>query len=270
MKYKYVIILLSLVIISELKAQNNIENVGQKNRALSITTGYFNYASVDKLFTGQIYAGGGTFIGFSHAKQKKFNNQTHYRFAYFDRFPKNLNLDENVVASNSRLRQINHLHFEVDHYFNMPVSKYSTENFKVSFLVNWLTSVDLTMNNNMMPEQLLSLIAPGIKLEYRNDKQRIEGHISTAVVAYTCRANYSNVIAQDYEQLSNWQFIKSNSRIQSFNSLQTINAGIFYQYAFSNKIDGVVYYNFRFMNNAIPRQLTSATGVYGIGLTYNI
>ena len=233
---------------------------------MGLSTGYFNYASIDKLFAGQIYSGGGTFIGFSHANQKKFNNQTHYRFAYFDRYPDNLNLYENVVALSSRLRQINHLHFEVDHYFNMPVCKYY---FKVSFLVNWFTSVDLTMNDNMMPEQLLSSIALGIKLEYISGTHRIDGQFSSAVVAYTCRSNYSNVITQDYEQLSNLQFIKSNSRIQLVNSLQTANVGILYLYAFSNKINGVVYYNFRFMNNAIPRQLNSVIGIYDIGFTYN-
>lgn len=270
MKFKYFIILLGLVIVSGLKAQDINKSEDLRKQTLNFSTGYFNYASVDKLFADQIYSGGGPFFGISIAKPKKFFRQTTFRFASFSRTPKDMVLHENIVDQVGRLARINHLHFEVDALYLFPIRKYSTGNITVSVLINWFTSFDLTMNNNMMPEQLLSSIAPGIKLEYSNDKHRFEGHISTAVVAYTCRANYSNVIAQDYEQLSNWQFIKSNSQIQSFNSLQTINAGILYQYAFSNKIDGVVYYNFRFMNNAIPRQLTSATGVYGIGLTYNI
>jgi hypothetical protein len=93
--------------------------------------------------------------------------------------------------------------------------------------------------------------------------------IMCVVVAYTCRSNYSNVMAQDYEQLSIWQFIKSNSRIQSVNSFQTAYAGLLYHYAFSDKLNGVAYYNFRYMNNVKPRQLTAVSGVYGMGLTYN-
>jgi hypothetical protein len=269
MKYLIFIFLLSLELTSNLKAQNNSESIDVKSKTLAFSTGYFSYASIDELFAGQIYSGGGPFIGISHAKQKKITSQTHYSFAYFDRYPENLNLYENVVASNSRLRQIKHLHFEVDDYYIFAIRRYSHENFKVSFLLNWFTSVDLTVNNSMMPEQLLSSIAPGIKLDYINGKHSIEGHISAVVVAYTCRSNYSNVMAQDYEQLSIWQFIKSNSRIQSVNSFQTAYAGLLYHYAFSDKLNGVAYYNFRYMNNVKPRQLTAVSGVYGMGLTYN-
>lgn len=269
MKFKYFIILLGLVIISDLKAQDINKSEDLRKRTLNFSTGYFNYASVDKLFADQIYSGGGPFLGISIGKQKKFLRQTTFRFASFSRTPKDMVLHENIVDPDSRLARINHLHLEMDAFYLFPIRKYSTGNITVSFLINWFTSIDLAMNNNMMPEQLLSSIAPGLHVEYSREKHRIEGRLSTALISYTCRANYSNVIQQDYEKLNILKFIKTNSRVQFPGSLQSLFAGINYDYAFSERTQGTVYYHFRYLHNSNPRPLSVVTGIYGFGITFN-
>jgi hypothetical protein len=269
MKSKIFIIMLGLVIISGLKAQDINGSDDFRKRTLNFSTGYFNYASIDKLFADQIYSGGGPFLGISIGKQKKFFRQTAFRFASFSRTPKNMVLHEYIVDSDSHLARINHLHLEVDALYLFPIRKYSTEYITLSFLVNWFTSIDLTMNNNMMPEQLLSSIAPGLHVEYSREKHRLEGRLSTALISYTCRANYSNVIQQDYEKLNIPKFIKTNSRVQFPGSLQNLLAGINYEYDFSDRTQGTVYYHFRYLHNSKPRPLSVVTGIYGFGITFN-
>jgi hypothetical protein len=270
MKFKYFIILLGLAIVSDLKAQDINKSEDLRKRTLNFSTGYFNYASVDKLFSDQIYSGGAPFLGISIGKQKKFFRQTTFRFARFSRTPKDMVLHENMVDMDSRLARINHLHLEADAFYLIPIRKYSTENITVSFLLNWFTSVDLTMNNNMMPEQLLSSIAPGLHVKYSREKHRIEGRLSTALTSYTCRANYSNMIQQDYEKLNILKFLQSNSRVQFPGTLQSLFAGINYDYAFSERTQGTVYYHFRYLHNSRPRPLSVVTGIYGFGITFNI
>lgn len=271
MKWLFFCIILSLIVASNVKAQHNdnSENEKIKRKALGVSSGYFNYASVDKLFASQMYSGGNIFFGVNNAKQKKIKMQTHFRFAFMKRYPDNLDVNQTTVSSDNHLRQKDHLHFEVDDFYFFPIPKFSQGSFEINFLLNWFTSIDLTLNNRMMPEQLLSTAAPGLQLIYGLDNHRFEGRFSTAIISYTCRTNYSNVMIQDYEKFSIWQFVKFNSRIQLPNTLQTFFAGFDYQYKFSNKLSGNVYYNFRYLNNFRPRQLSSVTGIYGIGLIYN-
>lgn len=269
MKFKCFIILLGLVIISDLKAQDINKSEDLRKRTLNFSTGYFNYASVDKLFADQIYSGGAPFLGISIGKQKKFFRQTTFRFASFSRTPKDMVLHENIVDPDSRLARINHLHLEADAFYLIPIRKYSTGNISVSFLINWFTSIDLAMNNNMMPEQLLSSIALGLHVEYSREKHRFEGRLSTALISYTCRANYSNVIQQDYEKLNIPKFIKTNSRVQFPGSLQSLLAGVNYEYDFSDRTQGRIYYHFRYLHNSKPRPLSVVTGIYGFGINFN-
>ena len=258
--------MLILVIVSELKAQDNHQSEDLRKRTLNFSTGYFNYASVDKLFADQIYSGSGPIIGVSIYKQKKFIQQINFRFASLHRTPKDIVIQKYIVDSDSRLKRINHLHLEVDAFYLFPIRKYSSENFTVSYLINWFTSIDLIKNNNMMPEQLLSSIAPGLNVEYSREKHRLEGRLSTALISYTCRANYSNVIQQDFEKLNYRQFIQSNSRVQFPGSLQSLFAGINYEYGFSKRTKGTVYYHFCYLHNSKPRPLWAVTGFYGLGL----
>jgi hypothetical protein len=269
MKFKYFTILLSLIIVSGLKAQDISKEEDLRKRTLNFSTGYFNYASVDKLFADQIYSGGGPFLGISIAKQKKFIRQTTFRFASFSRTPKDMVLHENIVDPESRLARINHLHLEADAFYLFPIRKYSTGNITAIFLINWFTSIDLTMNNNMMPEQLLSSVAPGLHVEYDRERHRVEGRLSTALTSYTCRANYSNVIQQDYEKLNILKFLQSNSRVQFPGSLQSLFAGLNYEYAFTERTKGTVYYHLRYLHNSKPRPLSVVTGIYGFGITFN-
>lgn len=269
MKFKYFIILIGFITISGLKAQEINKDEDLRKRTLTFSSGYFNYASVDKLFADQIYSGGGPFLGISIGKQKKFIRQTTFRFASFSRTPKDMVLYENIVDPDSRLARINHLHLEVDAIYLFPIRKFSSGNLALSFLINWFTSIDLTMNNSMMPEQLLSSIAPGLHVKYSLEKHRFEGHLSTALISYTCRANYSNVIQQDYEKLNIPKFIKTNSRVQFPGSLQSLFAVLNYEYAFTERTKGTVYYHFRCLHNSKPRPLSFVTGIYGFGITFN-
>jgi len=262
-------LLLSIILTPALlPGQNSDGDDDPKRSTLDFSTGYFNYASIDALFSGNIYSGGAPFISVGYQKQKRTPTQTIFRLAYINRYPHSLNLHETVVPATSNLRLINHMHFEVDDFYFFPVPGLSRNNLTVSIMLNWFSSIDLTMNNRMMPEQLLSTIAPGFMMDFNHSRHHIQARVSTALISYTCRSNYSNTLPQDYEKLSIGRFIRINSRLQLPNSLQTIFSEINYKYSFSDKIGGVVYYNFRYLHNAKPRTLAAVSGTYGFGIYF--
>ncbi|MBN1143445.1 MAG: hypothetical protein JXA72_03445 [Bacteroidales bacterium] len=237
------------------------------HKAVKLETGIFKYASVDEIYTNQIYPGTGfiTTIGFEN--RRRVLSSTTMGFSLLKRYPDGNKNNEYPLEADNRLRVIKHLHFEASsfHCFHLFTIRKS---LPIYAALNWFTTADLVTNYGMTPELLLSTMAPGIYSEYVWRRHLVSFSFTTSVLSYTCRSNYSNVIAQDFEKYEKWDFIRSNSRIQGINSFRSVFLNLLYTYQLSDKFCMNASYNFRYINDAIPRNLRLVTGIYQLGLTY--
>ncbi|MFO7370961.1 MAG: hypothetical protein R6X09_11900 [Bacteroidales bacterium] len=250
-----------------LTAQQVPDNDQDSGKAIKIETGLINYASIDELYTNQVYPGTGfiTTIGFE--KRKRILSSTSLGFSLFKRYPDGNKENEYPLETDNRLRVIKHLHFEASsfHCFHLITIRKS---LPIYAALNWFTSADLVTNYGMTPELLLSTLAPGIYSEYVWRRHLVGFSFTTSLLSYTCRSNYSNVIAQDFEKYEKWDFIRSNSRIQGIRSLQSVFLNLLYTNQLSDKLCINASYNFRYINDAIPRNLRLVSGIYQVGITY--
>lgn len=260
-------IILLIIAKNQLLAQQMPANDQGFHKAVKLETGLFKYASVDEIFTSQIYPGTGfiTTIGFE--KRRRILSCTNLGFSFLKRYPDGNKNNEYPAEADNRLREIKHLHIEASsfHCFHLITIRKS---LPVYAALNWFTSADLVTNYGMTPELLLSTLAPGIYTEYLLRRHLVGFSFTTSLLSYTCRSNYSNVQAQDFEKYEKWDFIRSNSRIQGIKSLQSVFLNLTYTYQLSDKIYMNASYNFRYINDAIPRNLRLVSGIYQVGLTY--
>lgn len=258
-----------LLIIGEhpLFAQQIPGNDEDFHQAIKVETGLFRYASVDEIYTNQIYPGTGIITTIGYVNRKKIISFYQLGFSYLKRYPDGNKNEDYPLDKDNRLRVIKHLHVEASslHCFHLITIKKS---IPVYAALNWITAADLVTNYSMTPELLMSTLAPGFYSEYKWRKHWLHCSFTTSVLSYTCRSNYSNVIAQDYEKYKTWDFVKTNSHIQGINSLQSIFFNLSYSYYLNNRLNMTAGYQFRYIHNAIPRNLELVTGIYQVGLTY--
>lgn len=268
MKY-YTIGIICLLIFSvhSINASNRKDSVLNNQRSVFLKSGMYRYASIDELYAMHVYSGQGLLWSVGIEKQKKWLTSTTLNFSMFDRYPIGLSVHESTVGNDHRLRVINNLHFDVNDSYCLPINL-TIQNLKAFLAINWFTSFDLIMNQGMLPELLLSTIAPGVYIEYRIKKHCLNGSLSSSLVSYTCRNNYSNIIIQDFEQLSFFDFIIMNSRIQLPNSLQSAFMQFNYSYDLGEKWSLMAGYNFRYIHNSVPRTMKSVSGNYNLGIAY--
>lgn len=235
-----------------------------------INSGYINYASLDALFSDNVYSGGNLFYEIAFGIRNKILIQTFAGFSVFDRKPKSLKLYSTINPPESRFNTINHLHFELDNSYNFQVFKDRFNNIKLYISGNWFTIGDYVINDFMDPELLLSSIAPGFYGEYRSIKFLFYIRFSSPLLSYTCRNNYSFSRASDYEEYGPSDFLKENSRIQFPNSI----VGFFMQSGcelrLSTHIDVLLEYHLRYLKDTEPRLLKSITSIYSVGFLYRV
>ncbi len=236
-------------------------------QAVKVETGLFKYASVDEIYTNQIYPGTGliTTVGFEN--HKKILSKYRLGFSYLKRYPDGNKNNDYPVETDDRLRVIEHMHIEASTFHCLHLFTIK-KTIPIYAALDWFTSADLVANYSMTPELLLSTLAPGLYSEYKRRRHLVHCSLTTSVLSYTCRSNYSNVVAQDYERYEGWDFIRSNSRIQGFNSFQSVFFNLSYSYQLNNKLYTEAGYSFRYISDAIPRNLSVVTGLYQIGLIY--
>jgi hypothetical protein len=235
-----------------------------------INSGYINYASLDALFSDNVYSGGNLFYEIAFDIRNKILVQTSVRFSIFDRKPKSLTIDSTIVSPDSRFSSINHLHFELDNIYGFPVFKDRFRNLKLYISGSWFTSCDYVINDFMNPELLLSSIAPGFYGEYCSKKLLFYLRFSSPLLSYTCRNNYSFSRVSDYEEFGPYDFLKENSRIQFPNSIFGVFTQFGCQLRLSNHIDVLLEYHFRYLKDTEPRLLKSITSIYSIGFLYRV
>ncbi len=264
---KILTIILLIIGRNQLLAQQMPANDQGFHKAVKLETGLFTYASVDEIFTNQIYPGTGFLTAIGYENRKKILSFYRLGFSYLKRYPDGNKNNEYRLEADNRLRVIKHLHFEASsfHCFHLITIK---KTIPIYAALNWFTSADLVTNYGMTPELLLSTLAPGIYSEYLWRRHLVSFSFTTSVLSYTCRSNYSNVMAQDFENRKKWDFIKSNSRIQGISSFQGIFLNLLYTCQLSDKLCINGSYNFRYINDPIPRNLRLVTGIYQLGLTY--
>jgi hypothetical protein len=248
-------------------ANPSADTVFSYPRTISLQTGYINYGSIDELYSTDIYSGGGMLWSIGFEKKKKVYSRTGFNFSLFNRYPKNTLIDDRVAPENHRFKVINHLHLDISDRYFFPI-KIQSERIELYALLQWFTSIDIIRNQSMMPELLLSSLAPGVFAEYSYGKHSIDASAATSLISYTCRSNYSNFLVQDYEKLSIWEFVKVNSRIQSPFSFRTLLLQFDYKYSLSPRWSVKTGYSFRYMHNDIPRTLKVVTGIYRTSFGY--
>lgn len=235
-----------------------------------INSGYINYASLDNLYSDNVYSGGNIFYELAVGIRAKIFVQTSAKFAIFDRKPKSLAIDPEIIPPENRLSRINHLHFELDNSYRFQVfrDKFFNVNFYISG--NWFTSGDYIINDYMDPELLLSSISPGSYVEYNSKVFLIYVQLFSPLISYTCRNNYSFSRASDYEEFGPSDFMKENSHIQFPNTLSGffVNSGC--KLNVSKHIGMQLEYHFRYLKDSDPRILKAITSIYSIGLFYRV
>jgi hypothetical protein len=235
-----------------------------------LNSGYFNYASLDNLYSDNVYAGGNLFYGIAFGTRKKILTHTSVKFSILNRNPRSLSISPGIV-SDSRFVKINHLHFELDNIYRFQVWKGKFDNLKLYISGNWFTSGDFVINDHIqVPELFLSSIAPGAYAEYGYKSSLFYIQLSSSLISYTCRSSYSLSVVQDFEKFDNVAFTKDNSRIQFPNSLFTFFANAGWKVNIFNRFGMQMEYHFRYLYDSKPRILKSVTGIYSIGLVYTI
>jgi hypothetical protein len=235
-----------------------------------INSGYMNYASLDDLFSNNVYSGGNLFYEAAFGIRRNIFIQTSAKFSIFDRKPKSLTLYPSIISSDSRFNIINHLHFELDNTYRFQVLKDRFNNLNLYISGSWFTSGDYVLNDYMNPELLLSSIAPGFYGEWYFKPLLSYIQISSLWVTYTCRNNYTVSRGLGYKEFGPLEFLKQNSRIQFPNSLCAIFLNYGCKINVSKRFGTQLEYHFRYLNDSEPRILTSLTSIYSVGLFYRI
>jgi hypothetical protein len=185
-----------------------------------------------------------------------------------DRIPGSLIIDKNLVAENARDRILKSFLFEAIYSYQYPVNLQLGDNLKFFVTGDWITTVNITTNSFGVPELIRTGISPGALFEGSFNKHTFSGRFSIPVMSWTVRNNYSQSMTQNYEVLDKFAFVKQNDQLQFPNTLMEIDAEFEYIFAISKRFDIGIEYDFRYMYNASPRRLESATGIYAVALTY--
>jgi len=259
--------ILTIIGIQYSNANLSSDTVSSRPKTISFQPGYLNYGSIDELYSFDIYSGGGILWSIGFDKEKKISCRTEFNFSLFNRYPQNTIIDDRVAPENHRMRVINHFHLDISDRYFFPINTRS-ERIGLYAVLQWFTSIDIIRNQSMMPELLLSSLAPGVFAEYSYGKHSLDASATTSLISYTCRSNYSNFLVQDYEKLSIWEFVKVNSMIQSPFSFRTLLLQFDYKYSLSPRWSVKTGYSFRYMHNEIPRTLKVVTGIYRTSFGY--
>lgn len=239
-----------------------------RQNSILINSGYFNYASIDNLFSDNVYSGGNLFYGLKYDSKKINLIHSAIKFSIFDRVPKSLQIDPSLATADSRFVNIKQFHFEMENIYRYKVLDSKSKYANIYFSTNWCTLADWVMNDQMNPELIISSIAPGFYYEYNIKNIKLYIQFSTSLLSYTCRNSYSFSRSDDNETYGSIDFLKDNSHIQFPNTLITYltNAGFNINISKHWGINGEYY--FRYITDSEPRVLKSVTNICSIGLTY--
>ena len=260
--------ILAIVLISPvLYAQQDTMTVAVKD--LSVTAGYLNLGSVDELYSYSRYSGNSVFPRVRlEGIDEGAKEVTDIKLTVMNRYP-SVDLPEDIMYYN-RLEYLQTFLYEQNETFNYPEPRISNEKHKFYYAINWYTYVNITLNSASMPELLLSSLGPGMTYAFKHGRHHLYASASAALVSYTCRNSYGAGLAQDYERFSFLKFIVGNSRIQTVLNLQTVLANINYQFDLNEKTYLEFNYDFRFIHDSKPRNLTSASGMYSMGVGFRL
>jgi hypothetical protein len=242
----------------------------QKNKKkLQLNAGYYNLGSIDEIYSYNRYSGSNVCFGLKYYTSKGVARDfTSFRYAMVNRTPASLVIDKNLAGPDSRERALNSFLFEAIYSYQYPLNLHLGDNMKFFVTGDWITTVNITTNSFGVPELVRSGISPGALFETNFKRHTLSARASFPVISWTVRNNYSQSMAQTYESLNKFTFIKQNNQLQFPNSLLEVDAEIEYSYDLSKHFIIGCEYDFRYMYNSSPRKLQSATGIYSAGVTY--
>jgi hypothetical protein len=242
----------------------------QKNqKKLQINAGYYNLGSVDKIYSNNLYTGHSICYGLKYNYGKGPAREfTSLRYAMVDRTPAPSIANNTLFAADSRERILKSFLFEAIYSYQYPIDLHMGDNLSFYFTGDWITTVNITTNSYGVPELARSGLSPGAMLEATIRRHIFSGRFSIPVVSWSVRNNYSQSMAQNYESLDKFAFVKQNDKLQFPNTLMEVDAVIEYTFNLSKRFNIGCEYDFRYMYNSSPRKLESVTGIYTAGLTY--
>ena len=223
--------------------------------------GIYNLNSIDQLYSGKMYSGISRFIGIAYTHyNKKSRHHIDGLYSGISRLPYNLPLDEDQVYLGNG--SVNSDVFHLNYTFFYPV-KQNRVKFINLFVTGSLFNF-VNLSRNAYYELLSSSVAPGIYIESKGVKQHFYMQVSTTLISIISRNNYATSIGENF----NISDVSKNSRVLMLNKSRGVYANIGSSFYLFKKTFINVQYNLDYLKITYPRDLTSVSGIYSIGIFY--
>ncbi len=141
---------------------------------------------------------------------------------------------------------------------------------KLQFSAGAMLSEQLLYPQGFTTPGLMNLIAlsPQLRVTYAAaERHQFEANLSTAVVGLVTRPPYHGTLTQPNENLEQ-AFLKHNTRWQTFNKLNLVQAEVQYQYRMGLRTTAVASYQLNWLREQEPRTFTMAESAYNLSFFY--
>lgn len=223
--------------------------------------GIYNLNSIDQMYSGKMYSGISRFvgIGYSHYNQKS-RHHIDGLYSGISRIPYNLPLDGDQVyfGNGSVTSDVYHLNYT--YFYKVKQNKVKKLNlFVTGSLFNF---VNFTRTSYY--ELMSSTLAPGVYIESKGLKKHFYMQVSATLFSVISRNNYATSIGGKF----NISDVSKNTRVLMLNKFRGVYANIGCSFYLFKKTFINVQYNLDYLKITYPRELTSVSGIYSIGISY--
>jgi hypothetical protein len=111
-------------------------------------------------------------------------------------------------------------------------------------------------------------LSPQLRVTYAaGTRHQFEANLSTAVLGLVTRPPYHGTLTQPNENLEG-AFLKHNTRWQTLNKLQGVQAEVLYQYRMGLRTFAAASYQLNWLREKDPRPITMAESAYNLSFLY--
>ena len=260
---KILLLIFGLAALVESHAQKKIEDSTHRAKEITVLTGLCTLSSIDELYSFQKYSGSNVFIGLTLGlKSPKNQHYINILYSSINRSPQTPS--SIVFIDEERYKKIKSTVINSNYSY---LRRIHSRHLDLFISANWINNFNFTQGYR--PEFIFSSLAPGVMVNYSKGKQKLGLHFAVPIVSLSLRNAYHISQVQTNDGYDDLSYIKHNLCIQSLGKLKIVYAKLTYRYSFSAKFDLDMQYQLSYISNEEPRSLKSASGLYGIGLTYN-
>lgn len=231
-----------------------------------------NYASLDDLYSPNIYYGRGVYGSLRMSFTPGVNRHIiEAGFSRFQRSPLYNSVPSLYYLDEERFRKIDNYEIDLGYRYLRKLRNLPSGPFTLYLSGEMFLGTNMISDTQVYPEIYYWSFSPGAALSFRAaDRHHFDIAFYVPVFSVVLRNNYSTAYPQVYEKYTQKYFIRDNIMAVSLDKLRAVHAEAEYELKLTGHIGLAARYRFEYFYLNSPRPLRRVYGLYSTGLIINL